>query len=220
MVKQSGWLHQLAGTSQQKPIPVDRYLFLLLWRSRLEANRYAAYAYFKRTSYLFIISTGASELTLIKGMIVRSRRCATCESLQRVSHVPRFTSSQVLRAWQAYTELWANCVWRTQMNWLFLIKNDPEFVESYRTLSFYNADDVLVYAIRTTRLGRWRQLLVRDAAFRRQLLMTTSVQELEDISQQSEYRNLFTREKWAQIMHCVHNALNQVRFASKTVDVH
>lgn len=58
-------------------------------------------------------------------------------------------------------------------------------------------------------LGRWRQLLVRDAAFRRQLFMTTSVQELEDISQQSEYRNLFTREKWAQIMQCVHNALNQ-----------
>lgn len=59
--------------------------------------------------------------------------------------------------------------------------------------------------------GRWRQLLLRDTMFRRQLLMTTSVQELDDISQQPEYRNLFTREKWAQIMQCVHNALNQVR---------
>ncbi|KAL6722528.1 hypothetical protein Aduo_017644 [Ancylostoma duodenale] len=58
-------------------------------------------------------------------------------------------------------------------------------------------------------LGRWRQLLLRDTMFRRQLLMTTSVQELDDISQQPEYRNLFTREKWAQIMQCVHNALNQ-----------
>ncbi|KAK6766623.1 hypothetical protein RB195_026106 [Necator americanus] len=58
-------------------------------------------------------------------------------------------------------------------------------------------------------LGRWRQLLVRDTMFRRQLLMATSVQELDDISQQPEYRNLFTREKWAQIMQCVHNALNQ-----------
>uniref|UniRef100_A0A0N4WKH5 ZP domain-containing protein n=1 Tax=Haemonchus placei TaxID=6290 RepID=A0A0N4WKH5_HAEPC len=58
-------------------------------------------------------------------------------------------------------------------------------------------------------LGRWRQLLLKDAAFRRQLMMTTSIQELDDISQQPEYRNLFTREKWAQIMQCVHNALNQ-----------
>ncbi|KHJ85128.1 hypothetical protein OESDEN_15151 [Oesophagostomum dentatum] len=39
--------------------------------------------------------------------------------------------------------------------------------------------------------------------------MATSIQELDDISQQPEYRNLFTREKWAQIMQCVHNALNQ-----------
>ncbi|EPB78953.1 hypothetical protein ANCCEY_02016 [Ancylostoma ceylanicum] len=58
-------------------------------------------------------------------------------------------------------------------------------------------------------LGRWRQLLLRDTMFRRQLLMTSTVQELDDISQQPEYRNLFTREKWAQIMQCVHNALNQ-----------
>ncbi|CAJ0608760.1 unnamed protein product [Cylicocyclus nassatus] len=58
-------------------------------------------------------------------------------------------------------------------------------------------------------LGRWRQLLIRDTMFRRQLLMSTSVQELDDISQQPEYRNLFTREKWAQIMQCVYNALNQ-----------
>ncbi|KAK5982850.1 hypothetical protein GCK32_005115 [Trichostrongylus colubriformis] len=58
-------------------------------------------------------------------------------------------------------------------------------------------------------LGRWRQLLVRDATFRHQLMMATSIQELDDITQQPEYRNLFTREKWAQIMQCVHNALNQ-----------
>lgn len=58
-------------------------------------------------------------------------------------------------------------------------------------------------------LGRWRQLIERDPVIRRQLLMANSMQDLNEISEQPEYRNLYTREKWSQILQCVHKALIQ-----------
>ncbi|KJH42782.1 hypothetical protein DICVIV_11226 [Dictyocaulus viviparus] len=58
-------------------------------------------------------------------------------------------------------------------------------------------------------LGRWRQLITRNSMLRRQLLMAKDLQELIEISKQPEYYNLYTAEKWAQILECVHKALIQ-----------
>ncbi|VDD85221.1 unnamed protein product [Enterobius vermicularis] len=52
-------------------------------------------------------------------------------------------------------------------------------------------------------LGRWRQLITKDVHLQNAIVAAKTYQQLEAVVNEQQYRNLFTKEKWANILRCI-----------------
>ncbi|VBB30456.1 unnamed protein product, partial [Acanthocheilonema viteae] len=63
--------------------------------------------------------------------------------------------------------------------------------------------------------GRWRRLVIENVTFRESLLKARDMKEIEEICLGSNYKKLFTKEKWNAIISCIIEQQQQCNMSTK-----